>query len=122
MAGYVPPYTLGKTPTLYIGTRPEGAPIHTAVDSLDVTPTNQASALSSADPVLPATFQPWTAAAVPVPYCTTCCSTEVTVRAFCTETARSTLGLFRYRTVPSLSSIRSMKYGSWCSPSLASVA
>src|SRR5699024_2854377 len=64
-AGYEPPVT--PRPPIRIGTLPCIAPIHTAVDSSRLKPTNQALEKSCAVPVLPPTSWPGTRAAVPVP-------------------------------------------------------
>src|SRR3954449_7682333 len=79
-AGNVPPSTVMRVRGGFISTRfDSGSPTQTAATSSGVYPTNQASVLFSALPVLPATGRPMRAL-IPVPRCTTCCSTPVTVR------------------------------------------
>src|SRR5947208_3366198 len=61
------------------------------------------------------------AALTPVPRFTTSCSTEVSTRAFWAATARRALGLALKISLPLRSSTDWTKYGSWRSPSAASV-
>ena len=94
--------------TLRIEMSASGAPIQTAVTRVGVYPTNQALVLLSVEPVLPATCQPGTLAARPVPRATTWVSTWLTSLAFWDEMARSPVGSALKISLPSMSSTLSM--------------
>ena len=120
-AGYVPPKTSPTGPTLVIGTRATGEPIHTDVTNCGVPPMNQASALSSVLPVLPKAGRSMLAF-VPVPRAMTPFMTSTNVRAVSGLIAGVPDGAFSRITVPSGASTRVTKIGGWYTPSAAIVA
>lgn len=106
--GTLLPCTL-PTPGSFIVARSALLPIHTAVASWGVNPTNQASPLSSDVPVLPAVGCSANRALPPVPPVTTPWSTAVAWAATSGVNTCSPGGLPRsYTTVPSGPSMRVM--------------
>jgi hypothetical protein len=75
-AGMLPPVTCATPLTPRIGTSPSAWPSQTAPASVGVVPTNHASVWLEVVPVLPATSQPGTRAAWPVPRSTASRSTS----------------------------------------------
>src|ERR687895_1475708 len=118
----VPPYTRGKSWTLYIGTRAFLWPTHVAEQSWRVHPVNQASLSSLVEPVLPKTGREPRIARVPVPLVTTRSSMLTTSAAISGSTTCLHLPCFwRKTTFPLRSTTRVMANGSHRFPSLARV-
>jgi hypothetical protein len=105
-----------------MGTLPCGKPIHTAVVRLGVYPMNQALAELSVVPVLPATGEPTSPAAVPVPDLTTVWSTSVSSVSWAGVSTWRVAGLGRGMGLPSALVTLVISTGAVYVPLLAKVA
>ncbi len=96
-----------------MGTLAVGEPIHTAVVSWGVEPTNQAFSWFWEVPVLPHTARPGSRARVPVPDSTTVLSTAMATRACWADTTRRPSSGPSNTTRPRRSTTFSTKRGAW---------